>query len=159
MDTDSLLHACTVQAYQGSGPGGQHRNKTQTGVSLRLAEFNLEIRCCEDRSASINRSLALQRMRIRLALEAREIPPEHPAMNFPGSHGRVQPTNMGYAPFIADVLDRIEVAAGEIKPAAEAWKLSTTALLRLIFDDKALLTTVQEMRTRFGKTPLRAPGK
>ncbi len=159
MDADTLLRACTVQAYQGSGPGGQHRNKTQTGVCLRLAEFNLEIRCCEDRSASVNRTLALQRLRIRLAQEAREIPPEHPAMGFPGSHGRIQPTNMGYAPFVADVLDRIEVAAGEIKPAAEAWKLSATALIRLIFDDKGLLATVQEIRTRFGKGPLRAPGK
>ena len=32
MTLDELLRACSLKGFQGSGPGGQHRNKTNTGV-------------------------------------------------------------------------------------------------------------------------------
>lgn len=158
MNDDALLRACTLQGYQGSGPGGQHRNKTNTGVLLRLEELKLEIRCCEDRSAGINRNLALERMRLLIALRLRATPPPVPAFPFPGGKGRIQTANPGYAPFIADVLDRLELAEGDQHPAAAAWNLSASALVRIFFSDKALLETVQQIRAQYGKPPLRAPG-
>lgn len=155
MDDETLLRACSLQGYQGSGPGGQHRNKTNTGVLLRLAPFNLEIRCCEERSALRNREIALRRMRLALALHCREVPPPVPAFTFPGSNGRVQPTNPGYATFIADCLDRLQLAEGDVAPVAQVWALSSSALIRLFFADKAVLEAVQKIRAQHGKPVLR----
>ena len=69
MTLDELLRACTLKGFQGSGPGGQHRNKTNTGVLLGLREFNLEIKSCEGRSAHENKVHALHRMQMALALQ------------------------------------------------------------------------------------------
>jgi len=158
MDEQTLLRICTLQGYQGSGPGGQHRNKTNTGVLLRLEELNLEIRCCEDRSAAINRTLAVERLRVLIALRYREMPPVTPAMPFPGGKGRIQASNPAYPLFIADILDRMEQNQGDPHAAAAAWGLSTSALSRILFAEKAVLESVQQMRARHGKPPLRAPG-
>ncbi|HSQ42394.1 MAG TPA: peptide chain release factor-like protein, partial [Fibrobacteraceae bacterium] len=97
LDDLSLLARCEVRTFQGSGPGGQHRNKTNTGVELLLPEFNLEIRCCEDRSAGVNRNLALRRLRLRLAEKIRSSPADSPFGPFPGSGGHIHSGNPQYA--------------------------------------------------------------
>lgn len=157
MNNQSLLEACTVRGYQGSGPGGQHRNKTNTGVKLSFAPFNLEIRCCEDRSAQVNRTLALGRMRLRIAIEIREVPTPVPPIPFPGSAGRVSPENPLFPLFVADCLDRIAEATGDHRPAAKAWGISSSALLRILFQEKAIIEATQKIRQQAGLGPLKAP--
>ena len=90
MSLDELLRECQLKGYQGSGPGGQHRNKTNTGVNLRLSTYNLEIKSCESRSAAENKVHALHRMRMAIALEVRETPKPISELKFPGSNGRIQ---------------------------------------------------------------------
>ena len=97
-------------------------------------------------------------MRLAVALHCRSTPPEKPLFPFPGSQGHIQPTNARYAPFIADCLDRLEQAHGELKEAALAWGLSATALARIFFGDRAVLETVQKIRHQLGKPLLRKPG-
>jgi len=43
---------------RGSGPGGQHRNKTSTCVHLRHRASAVEVRYGENRSQSVNRFIA-----------------------------------------------------------------------------------------------------
>lgn len=151
-----LLSQCQLQGFQGSGPGGQHRNKTQTGVRLFLASHAIEVKVCEERSALRNRELAVERLRLRLALLVRCIPPEKPLIAFPGSGGRVNCKNPGFAPFVADVLDRLEIVHGQHQEVARQWGLSVSALVRIFFSQKELLETVQNIRTRYGLGPLRS---
>lgn len=154
---EELLKHCTVQAFQGSGPGGQHRNKTATGVRLRLDSLNLEILCCEDRSAHVNRLLALKRMALAIALSQRESSLE-PRIPFPGQKGRLSPENPKFPLFLAQVFDALEQSQGDLKPVADLWNLSPTALTRILFQEKSVLAAVQALRGRFGKGALRAPG-
>ncbi|MCA9636008.1 MAG: PCRF domain-containing protein, partial [Myxococcales bacterium] len=56
---------------RGSGPGGQHRNKTSTTVILRHRPSGLVVRVDAGRSQSLNREAALDLLRARL-LAARE---------------------------------------------------------------------------------------
>ena len=155
MDDSALLAKCVARGYQGSGPGGQHRNKTNSGVELTLDFHNLEIRCCEDRSGQVNRLLALHRLRIKIALEVRCPPLPFPPFAFPGSNGRIQVSNVLFARFWADVLDRIEALDGAIPPAAAAWGLSSSALVRIAFQEKAIIDNLQKMRVRHGKALLK----
>ena len=51
-----------VDTYIGSGPGGQHRNKTQTGVRITHIPSKLVASCCETRSQSTNKEIAFNRL-------------------------------------------------------------------------------------------------
>jgi hypothetical protein len=155
MSLDELLRECQIKGYQGSGPGGQHRNKTNTGVLLRFNPYTLEIKSCESRSASENKVHALHRMRMALALEVREMPKSPSELRFPGSNGHIQSSNIGFAPFIADVLDIVAINGGDTKPAAAAFGLSPTALTRILHQEKAVMEKVQTLRKSGGKCPLR----
>lgn len=56
--------------YRGSGPGGQHRNVTESGVRIRHVPTGVVVQACESRSQARNREIALERL--RQVLERRE---------------------------------------------------------------------------------------
>lgn len=154
MTLDELLRACTLKGYQGSGPGGQHRNKTNTGVLLTLREFNLEIKSCEGRSAHENKIHALHRMQMALALQVRE-QPATPEIPFPGSNGHIQTSNPLFPLFVAHVFDIMAAKGGDTKSAAAAFNLSPTALVKILRQDKACATKLQGNRKENGQKPLK----
>lgn len=155
MPLNELLRACTLKGYQGSGPGGQHRNKTNTGVCLKLNPYNLEIKSSESRSASENKTHALHRMQMALALEVREEPLPAEKLRFPGSQGRIQTSNPLFPLFIAQVLDIVYANKGDTKPAAKAFDLSPTALTKILHLNKSVVERLRIMRESFGKPKLR----
>lgn len=75
-DDVTLLAACEVEYFRGSGPGGQHRNKTESAVRLRHPTTGLVVQATERRSQTQNLGVALERM--RSALEAYYAPPPPP---------------------------------------------------------------------------------
>lgn len=56
-----------VDTMRGSGPGGQHRNKTDSGVRLVHHETGIIVTATEDRSQHVNREVAWKRLERRLA--------------------------------------------------------------------------------------------
>ncbi|KMY66575.1 peptide chain release factor I [Desulfocarbo indianensis] len=62
--------------FKASGPGGQHRNKTETGVRLTHLPTGVTVSATERRSRERNRIMALERLMERLALLNR--PPRKP---------------------------------------------------------------------------------
>lgn len=58
-----------VEFFRGSGPGGQHRNVTETGVRIRHLPTGIVAQACENRSQARNREVAMERL--RQALERR----------------------------------------------------------------------------------------
>jgi ribosome-associated protein len=70
-----LAAACEESFFVGGGPGGQHRNKTATGVRLVHRPTGVVVTATERRSQFQNRGAALARLRARLAALAREPKP------------------------------------------------------------------------------------
>jgi ribosome-associated protein len=66
LSDDGLLAACEETFFVASGPGGQHRNKTESGVRLVHAPTAVTVTATERRSQAQNRGAALERMRERL---------------------------------------------------------------------------------------------
>lgn len=60
------------QATRGSGPGGQHRNKTDSAVQMRHVPSGIVVRCEGERSQHQNRAMALAVLSARLAEQQRE---------------------------------------------------------------------------------------
>jgi protein subunit release factor B len=69
-----LLRDCEVETYRASGPGGQHRNKTESAVRMTHRPTGIVRVATEHRSQLRNRQLALER--IARALEARRRKPK-----------------------------------------------------------------------------------
>ena len=73
-----LLRDCGVERLRRSGPGGQRRNKVETGVRVRHLRTGLVGEASESRSAETNRTAAVWRLRMQLALHERR-PPDRDA--------------------------------------------------------------------------------
>src|SRR5438552_3361348 len=67
-----LLAQCEVDRYRASGPGGQHRNKTESAVRLRHRVTGISAIGEDSRSQSENKLHAVRRLRAAIALEVRE---------------------------------------------------------------------------------------
>lgn len=60
-----------VDTYVGSGPGGQHRNKTATAVRLTHRPTGLVVTCENERSQGQNKAQAFAELEARLSARAR----------------------------------------------------------------------------------------
>jgi protein subunit release factor B len=63
LDDEALLNACEVEFFIASGPGGQHRNTTASGVRLTHPPTELSVTATERRSQVQNKGVALDRLR------------------------------------------------------------------------------------------------
>ena len=61
-----MLAQCDTEFVRASGPGGQHRNRRETGVRLTHRPTGIVVMATERRSQLANRKLALERMVERL---------------------------------------------------------------------------------------------
>ena len=64
---EALLAECEIEAFVAGGPGGQHRNKTASGIRLNHPPTELSVTATERRSQAQNRREALERLREALA--------------------------------------------------------------------------------------------
>jgi len=51
-----------IQTFKGSGPGGQHRNKTESGIRIIHRESGAVGESSSEKSQHINKKLALKRL-------------------------------------------------------------------------------------------------
>ncbi len=75
---EALLAECRVETFRAGGPGGQHQNKSETGVRLVHLPTGVRASAREERSQHRNRARALERLRARLEALAREEKPRKP---------------------------------------------------------------------------------
>lgn len=71
-DDDTLLAECRIETFRAGGPGGQHQNKTESGVRLTHLPTGIAVTARDSRSQHRNRQTALARL--RAALEERSRP-------------------------------------------------------------------------------------
>ena len=75
---DAALSAeCEETFFTAGGPGGQHRNKTESGVRLAHRPTGIVVTATERRSQAQNRGEALTRLRERLAAMGHEPKKRH----------------------------------------------------------------------------------
>jgi ribosome-associated protein len=65
---EALAVECREEFIVAGGPGGQHRNKSATGVRLLHLPTGTIVTATERRSQSQNRAAAMRRLRARLAV-------------------------------------------------------------------------------------------
>jgi hypothetical protein len=162
---DGLIAQCEVDRYRASGPGGQHRNKTESAVRLRHAASGATAIGEDSRSQAENKLHAVRRLRAAIALTVREpvvldgfAPSPRLAALVAGGTAplgaKTRQTGAFWAP-IAELLDLL--VAGELEIAATAQRLGITtgALSKLLLHDDHVARAVNDLRRGRGLRPLR----
>lgn len=163
---EDLLAQCEVDRFRASGPGGQKRNKTDSAVRLRHRPTGLEAIAVESRSQHENRARALRRLRLAIALAAREPvadlegyrPSEAIRGRMRGQRIEIATKNPAYPEVVAEVFDVVEAHGWRLSDAAPAFGISTAALGRFLEGDPAVFRAANERRAALGHAPLR-PGR
>ena len=85
---DALLAECVEEFFVAGGPGGQHRNKTESGVRLTHPPTEMSVTATERRSQLQNRGAALERLRMGLKALTFVPKPRKPTKPSKGSQRR-----------------------------------------------------------------------
>ena len=169
LSDDELLAQCRFERFRVSGPGGQHRNKTDSAVRLTHQPTGVVGFASERRSQHQNRTAALARLRRNIALEIRSplqldlyhpppalqrilprsIPAETPRKERVGSRHREFWTGVG------PLLDLFDAAAASTADCASMLGCSSNQLTKLFASEPHLWAAANTIRGRHGLNPLR----
>lgn len=161
MDDDTLLRQCRQECYRASGPGGQHRNTTDSAVRLSVLEGTIVAMCADHRSQHRNRADALKRLRSALAIELRM--PISPKSQSETTQSLWQGSwtlgkkDRRYARFIAHLLDVIAHHGWVVGHSASALNISTGKLVRVLAKDSHAWNAVNQSRAKLNLVNLRRP--
>jgi len=162
---DALIGQCEVDRYRASGPGGQHRNKTESAVRLRHKLTGISAIGEDSRSQAENKMHAVRRLRAALALEVREPvqlegyrpSPRLAAFVAAGTAPLGAKTRLTgeYWAAIGELLDLLVAGNLEIATTAQRLGITTGALSKLLLHDDSVGRVVNDLRRARGMRPLR----
>ncbi len=157
----ALLAACEERRVRRSGPGGQHRNKVETGIVLHHRPTGVEAEANERRSQAENRQNALTRLRLKLALEIRvdrnaaSVPSRLWQRRCQGNRIVVSRTHADFPALLAEALDTVASHGLDVKAAAIRLGCSASQLVKLLKAEPAALAGVNAQRRQLGLKRLR----
>ena len=162
---DQLVAQSEVDRYRASGPGGQHRNKTESAVRLRHKPSGVTAIGEDSRSQAENKVHAVRRLRAAIALDVREpvelagyVPSRPLATMLAGGTaplGAKTRLTADYWIAIAELLDVLVAGDLEIGTTAQRLGLTTGALSKLLLHDDQVARVVNDLRRGRQMRPLR----
>jgi protein subunit release factor A len=172
LSEEALWKQVKFDRVRGSGPGGQRRNKVETGVELEHLPTGLRSIATERRSPEENRTRALFRLRLRLAVEVRvEHADETTGPNADSSsalvpsplwqtrvrEGRIvcNPTHHDFPALLAEALDAVVRYGCDVKFAAGWLGCTTSQLVKFLADEPPALARLNQERADRHMPPLR----
>jgi len=160
LSPETLLQRCRVDRRRGGGPGGQHRNVTETAVVLREPETGLTGQAGERRSQRENQRRALFRLRLNLALQVRgDFRPGRPSELWQSRRrGQALEVNARHEDFpaiLAEAMDVIVANRWEVTQAARQLGVTTSQLTKLLKKHPEALEQVNQHRRERGKHTLK----
>ena len=151
---EALLKACGQARFQGSGPGGQKRNRVYSGVRVTHPESGLTAESVDSRDSARNVGAAIGRLRLRIALAGSLHATVDPD---PGGRVRAQcnPPHADFPRLALRALCVLAVQGAQVAAAAAELGCTASALTRFLKAEKAVWARVREMRIAEGLHPLK----
>jgi hypothetical protein len=162
---DALIAQSEVDRYRASGPGGQHRNKTESAVRLRHKPSGMTAIGEDSRSQAENKIHAVRRLRSAIALQLRE--PLHLDAYVPSRRlaallaagtaplGAKTRLTGDYWAAVAELLDLLVAGELEIGTTAQRLGITTGALSKMLLHDDQVARAINDLRRARGMRALR----
>lgn len=154
-----FLKGCRREPIQLSGPGGSRRNRVLTGVRVSHPVFPESVGTGgEYREAERNLRAAAHRLRLAAAIALRtgSVEPDR-TPPLPERKGGISPDHEEYPLWVALMLDRLAAREGALAPTAADLGRTTSGLLKQLYRDKEVWSSVNRLRGCFGHKPLHPP--
>ena len=158
---NELLKECRIQRTRGSGPGGQHRNKVETAITIEHQPTKILSQASERRSQEQNRTVALHRLRVKLAVEFRtetcrdQQPSALWTQRIPGRVISVSTKHADYPALLAELLDAVCAHDGNVAAVAQQRGTSTSQITKFLKREPTALPIVNLWRAQADLSPLR----
>jgi hypothetical protein len=161
LDDDTLLAGCKWTRSRDGGPGGQHRNKVETVVTLVHTPTGITAKAGERRTVRENKPVAIRRLRLALATEHRVGVPAGDCRS-PLWRERVKKRRIvlstkhrDFPAMLAEALDIIEAAGHDMKTASTRLDCSPSQLIKLVKEHPPAWSKLNADREAKGLHPLK----
>lgn len=160
LPAEVLLRDCEVRHERRRGPGGQHRNKTESAVVIRHLPTGIEGQAAERRSQFDNHRNALKRLRLNLALGVRSdelaeaAPTELWRSRCHGGRMEISPDHEDFPTMLAEALDVILSRNAHLPGSSEQLGCSPSQLLKLLKKEPRAFQWLNEERRKRGLNEL-----
>lgn len=164
-----------------SGPGGQHRNKTSSGVFLVHTPSGVDAEATERRSQADNRVIATKRLRYNLAVGLRTASPIQPSGEnrlptdntqnlslhstdetewavrdrYRGKRLKLNEANSDKPAVLALLLNDLHSTGGQMPPIAKGWEASGSSIVTFLKTHPPAFQLLNSIRSHAGLRPLR----
>jgi hypothetical protein len=161
---EELLRQCQVRHDRRSGPGGQHRNKVETAVIITHLPSGISAEANERRRQSDNRRVAIQRLRVALAIDFRTetdslldstkmvAPLASATWRERTKNGRISVAtdHPDFPTLLAEVLDMLAATQYDLHPAGALLEVTPSQIVKLLKQHPPALAKVNVSREHLG---------
>lgn len=162
LDEETLMRDVRIGRSRSGGPGGQHRNQTETRIELTHEPTGVTGAAGERRSARENRPVALRRLRLNLALDVRtpvplgEIGSDLWRSRRAAGKLKVNENHWDYPALLAEALDVVVAMGLDVRKPALRLEVTQSQLIKLIAKHPAALAALNDARAARAMGTLRA---
>ena len=154
-----LLRDCEVRRVRRSGPGGQHRNKVESGIVLSHTPTGITAEASERRSQADNHAVAVVRLRRTLAVEVRQPVGEalSPLWQSRTRGGKivVSESHADFPALLAEALDHLAARDWDAAGTAVALGVTTSQFVKFLKVEPRALGRLNAERQQRGVSPLK----
>ncbi len=158
---NQLLADCEIQRTRRGGPGGQHRNKVESAIVITHIPSKIIGQAGERRSQHENREVAVERLRLNLAIGLRtkvgeaQLPSELWRSRIIARKIAVSPQHADFPILIAEAMDFIEASHFDLSRAGHRLAVSNSQLIKFVKSVPAAFTWLNENREKLGLRSLK----